>query len=77
MAQVDTQSLSYRPAGHRGTDPEGVLPGWGGSALVLWVLRPGEDPRGRIQEGSLEEEAFSWALKKEASEGRSGGKRVL
>lgn len=44
---------------------------------MWWEFRPEGDPRGQIQEGFLEEEAFSWALKKEANEGRSGGKRVL
>lgn len=56
--------------------PREVLP-WSGSALMLWEFRPGEDPSGQIQEGFLEEEAFSWALKKEANEDRSSRKRVL
>lgn len=34
-----------------------------------------EDQSGWIQEGFLEEEAFGWALKKQANEGRIG-KRV-
>lgn len=54
------------------TDPHEVLP-WGGSALVL----SGEDPSGWIQEGFLEEEAFSRALKKEAKKDRSHRKREL
>lgn len=57
------------------TDPHEVLP-WGGSALVLCMFRPGEDPSGWIQEGFLEEEAFSQALKKEAKN-RSHRKREL
>lgn len=73
MQEVKTWSLSYHPAGHQDTDPHEALL-WGGSALMF---RPGGDPSGWIQEGFLEEEASSQALKKEANEGRSGGKRVL
>lgn len=43
---------------------------------MLCVFRPGEDPSGWIQEGFLEEEAFSRALKKEAKD-RSRRKREL
>lgn len=58
------------------TDPHEVLP-WDGSALVLCTFRQGEDPSGWIQEGFLEEEALSRALKKEAKKDRSRRKREL
>lgn len=75
-AGIKTYSLSYHPAGHQDTDPREVLP-WSGSALMLWEFRPGEDPSRQTQEGFLEEEACSWALKKEANEDRSTRRRVL